>query len=268
MSCACCPNCAIGCGPAMSGWSGSRRYRSFEERLISPETLTEYEGHGPLPIAVDADFERFIAERRTAARRAAGRDRRQGDGDLLPDVTLDKGALKITPIDQIDAAGSRGPDRRASTPCCRGCGSPTCWRRWTAGPASPTASPICAPASRPPTARLLMTGLLADGLNLGLTRMAEACRVASLGQLAWTADWHIRDETYALALRRLVDHQHREPLAAHVRRRLHVLLGRPVLPGRRLRPRRRRRQRPLRPRAGCQVLHPPFRPLSRRSTPR
>ena len=62
--------------------------------------------------------------------------------------------------------------------------------------------------------RILMAGLLADGLNLGLTRMAEACTIASLGQLAWVADWHIRDETYALALRRLVDHQQREPLAA------------------------------------------------------
>ena len=59
-----------------------------------------------------------------------------------------------------------------------------------------------------------MASLLADGLNLGLTRMAEACSIASLGQLAWTADWHIRDETYALALRRLVNQQQREPLAA------------------------------------------------------
>ena len=62
--------------------------------------------------------------------------------------------------------------------------------------------------------RILMASLLADGLNLGLTRMAEACSIASLGQLAWTADWHIRDETYALALRRLIDQQQREPLAA------------------------------------------------------
>jgi TnpA family transposase len=62
--------------------------------------------------------------------------------------------------------------------------------------------------------RVLMAGLLADGLNLGLTRMAEACTIANLGQLAWTADWHIRDETYALALRRLVEQQQREPLAA------------------------------------------------------
>jgi TnpA family transposase len=62
--------------------------------------------------------------------------------------------------------------------------------------------------------RILMAGLLADGLNLGLTRMAEACSIASLGQLAWTADWHIREETYSLALRCLVNQQQCEPLAA------------------------------------------------------
>jgi TnpA family transposase len=44
--------------------------------------------------------------------------------------------------------------------------------------------------------------------------MAEVCSIASLGQLAWTADWHIRDETYALALRRLINQQQREPRAA------------------------------------------------------
>jgi TnpA family transposase len=38
--------------------------------------------------------------------------------------------------------------------------------------------------------------------------------VASLGQLAWVSDWHIREETYALALRCLVDQQQREPFAA------------------------------------------------------
>jgi TnpA family transposase len=62
--------------------------------------------------------------------------------------------------------------------------------------------------------RILMAGLLAEGLNLGLTRMAEACSIASLGQLAWTSDWHIRDETYAQGLRCLVNQQQREPFAA------------------------------------------------------
>src|ERR1700759_4264947 len=62
--------------------------------------------------------------------------------------------------------------------------------------------------------RVLMAGLLAEGLNLGLTRMAEACSIASLGQLAWTSDWHIRDETYSLALKCLVRQPEREPFAA------------------------------------------------------
>ena len=43
---------------------GSRRYRAFEERLISRATLNELERSGALPIAVDADFERFTSARR------------------------------------------------------------------------------------------------------------------------------------------------------------------------------------------------------------
>jgi len=62
--------------------------------------------------------------------------------------------------------------------------------------------------------RILMAGLLADGLNLGLTRMAEACSFATIGQLSWTSDWHIREEIYALALQCLINQQQREPFAA------------------------------------------------------
>ena len=103
-----------------------------------------------------------------------------------------------------------------------------------------------------------MAGLLADGLNLGLTRMAEACSIASLGQLAWTADWHIREETYALALRRLVNQQQREPFAAHIRQRHRLVIGRPVLPGGGLRSRCGAAERALRPAARLQGLHAPL----------
>src|ERR1019366_983206 len=59
----------------------------------------------------------------------------------------------------------------------------------------------------------LLTAILADGVNLGLTRMADVCEGASLPQLARAHDWHIRDETYAAALARLVDAQSALPLA-------------------------------------------------------
>ena len=53
----------------------------------------------------------------------------------------------------------------------------------------------------------LLTAVLADGTNLGLTRMAEACSVASYRQLVWTAAWHLREETYRRALAILVNAQ-------------------------------------------------------------
>jgi hypothetical protein len=59
----------------------------------------------------------------------------------------------------------------------------------------------------------LLTTILADGINLGLSRMAEACRGATLRQLAWVHDWHIRKETYAAALSRLINAHRTIPLA-------------------------------------------------------
>jgi hypothetical protein len=61
----------------------------------------------------------------------------------------------------------------------------------------------------------LLTAVLADAINLGLTRMAEACPGTSLSRLSATADWHIREETYSKALAELVNHHHQLPFAAH-----------------------------------------------------
>src|SRR3546814_4070909 len=60
----------------------------------------------------------------------------------------------------------------------------------------------------------LLTVILADGINLGLTRMAETCRGASLRQLAHLHDWHISEAAYGEALGRLIDVHRAMPLAA------------------------------------------------------
>ena len=62
--------------------------------------------------------------------------------------------------------------------------------------------------------RVVLTGVLADATNLGLTRMAEACSVTNYRELAWTAGWHLREDTYRQALAMVVDAQQRQPLAA------------------------------------------------------
>jgi TnpA family transposase len=194
--------------------SGSRQYRSFEERLISAETLQELQQAGTLPIAVEPDFEQFIASRQTLLDERLKAVDAQATAGRLPDVTVTNGVLKIAPIEKARLPEAEALAIRLSAMLPRiritdllaevagWTGFPNCFTHLRTGETAADS-------------RILMAGLLADGLNLGLTRMAEACSIASLGQLAWTSDWHIREETYALALRRLVDQQQREPFAAH-----------------------------------------------------
>jgi len=60
----------------------------------------------------------------------------------------------------------------------------------------------------------LLTVILADGINLGLTRMAETCQGATLRQLAHLHDWHISEADYGEALGRLIDVHRTVPLSA------------------------------------------------------
>lgn len=61
---------------------------------------------------------------------------------------------------------------------------------------------------------LLLTTILADALNLGLTKMAESCPGTAYTRLAWQQAWHVRDDTYSAALASLVNAQGQQPLAA------------------------------------------------------
>ncbi|MDR8969686.1 hypothetical protein FEP59_00005 [Burkholderia multivorans] len=106
---------------------------------------------------------------------------------------------------------------------------------------------------------LLLTTILADAINLGLTKMAEACPGTSYAKLAWLQAWHIRDETYSQALAELVNAPAR-PSVRHLLGRRHDLIIRwPALPRRRARAEHRARQSEVRRRAGPDVLHAHFR---------
>ena len=59
----------------------------------------------------------------------------------------------------------------------------------------------------------LLTVLLADGLNMGLSKMAQACPAFSFHELTRVATWHVRQETYDRALAMLVEAQAALPMA-------------------------------------------------------
>jgi TnpA family transposase len=194
--------------------AGSRQYRSAEERLISKKTFEDMLSAGTLPVAVDPDFDKFLEGRqKLLAERLAQVNSRAKDG-LLSGVTIEKGNLKITPIEKSTPPEAEALAARlyAMLPRIRITDLLAEVARWTQFGDCFTHLRTGATAA---DSRTLLAALLAEGLNLGLTRMAEACSIASLGELAWTSDWHIREETYAAALKCLVSQQHREPFAAN-----------------------------------------------------
>jgi len=80
--------------------AGSRQYRSFEERLISPQTLQDLQRSGTLPVVVEANFDRFIEARRALLNERLTATGARAKGSLLPGVTIDTGGLKIVPIEK------------------------------------------------------------------------------------------------------------------------------------------------------------------------
>lgn len=61
----------------------------------------------------------------------------------------------------------------------------------------------------------LLGAILADGINLGLVKMAGACEDFTYDRLVWVSDWCIRDESYTKALAEVINAHHRLPFAAH-----------------------------------------------------
>ena len=66
----------------------------------------------------------------------------------------------------------------------------------------------------PKERRALLATLIAEVTNLGLSRMADVCGVASRRALLRMLTWHLREKTFRSALACLTDAIHAEPLAA------------------------------------------------------
>ena len=79
----------------------------------------------------------------------------------------------------------------------------------------------------------LLNVLLAEGINLGLRKMAEATTTHGFWELMRIARWHVEGEAYDRALSTVVEAQAALPMAAFWGTGRTASQRRPVLPGRR-----------------------------------
>ncbi len=193
--------------------SGSRRYRDFEDYLLPRDSWRAVREHGAPLVAVEPDFAAYIERRAELLHEGISTVRKLISEDKLPDVRLLGGDLKITPLAKAVPDGVDELARRAYSllPRIKLTDLLVEVDGWTGFSRHFTHLR----SGEPPKDReVLYAAVLADGINLGLTKMADACPGLSFERLAWVSDWHIRDETYQRALAEVINAHHRLPFSA------------------------------------------------------
>lgn len=167
---------------------------------------------GKLPLAIVADCEEYLRVRLVALQEELHRVDQLAAANDLPDAVLTDSGLKITPLDATVSRVAQNLIEQiaASLPHVKITKlllELDNWTGFTKGFTHLKSREIA--KDRIP----LLTTILADAINLGLTKIAESCPGTSYAKLSWLQAWHIRDETYATGLAKLVNAQFHQPLA-------------------------------------------------------
>jgi TnpA family transposase len=194
--------------------TGSRRYKAFEDYLMPQGQWLWLKQAGETEVEIPADFATYIAERKEALHRELRSVEKLMAEEKLSDVRQVKGKLVITPLakvipDEVEALTRQVydllpriklPDLLLEVDAWTGIS-----RHFT----------HLQSGDAPKDRMALFAALLADAINLGYSRMADACVGMTFDRLAWLVDWYIRDETHTKALAEIINYHHGVPFASH-----------------------------------------------------
>ncbi len=193
---------------------GSRQYKDFDEYLIPSNRFSELKSDNSLSLAINTSCDQYLHDRIQLLEQTLNSVNRLAAKDNLPDAIITTSGLKVTPLDAImpDKAQSLIDQAAALLPHVKITDLLLEVDDWT----DFTRHFEHLKTNEPVNDRtLLLTTILADGINIGLTKMAESCPGTTYDKLSWLQSWHIRDATYSKALAELVNAQSNQSFAEH-----------------------------------------------------
>ena len=193
----------------------SRQFKDFEDYLLPPSRFAAQRDQRELGLTIETDGGRYLQERLAVLGRELTMVEQLAAADALPDAVITStGRLKITPLDNAvpDAAATLMQQAYHLLPHLKITELLLEVDDWTGFTRHFKHLKTGATTE---DRHLLLTTILADGINLGLSKMAESCPGTSYAKLTWLQAWHVRDETYSAGLAELVNAQFRQPFAAY-----------------------------------------------------
>ncbi|MGO4587129.1 Tn3 family transposase [Arthrobacter sp. 2RAF6] len=193
--------------------TGSRTFRDFDDYLLASADYAGMKNAGKLPLTTADGSAHYLESRLALLQERLKEVNQLASRDELPGVLLTEKGVKITPLETIvpthaqpliDQASAMFPRIRITDLLME-------VDSWTGFTRHFTSLKSGQPSK---DRQLLLTAILADGINLGLTKMAESCTGVTYAQLDRHQASYIRDETYSAALAELVNTQHNHPFAA------------------------------------------------------
>jgi Tn3 transposase DDE domain len=180
---------------------------------LSAQTFAAMKPAG-LPLAISTDCQNYLDQRCGQLHETLVVVNKLAERGELPDVSMSNGVLKMTPLSNMEPPEAEALARQTSAMLPRIKITDLLMEvdGWTGF----SRHFVHLRDGTMPNDRIsLLTAILADAINLGLNRMAEACPGSSLSRLSWIVDWHVRDETYSKALAEIVNYHHRLAFAEH-----------------------------------------------------
>lgn len=178
--------------------------------------FTSLKQNKALPLSVITDCDQYLLGRITLLEDRLGVVNRMAAANDLPDAIITESGLKITPLDAvmpdgaqnlIDQVASLLPHVKITDLLLE----VDAWTSFTKHFTHLKSGHQVEDKNK----HLLLSTILADAINLGLSKMAESSPGLTISRLSHLQAWHIRDETYSAALAELVNAQFGNVFAEH-----------------------------------------------------
>jgi Tn3 transposase DDE domain len=173
--------------------NGSRQFRNFDEYLLPSEKFAQIKQSNELPIAVNPNCEEYLSKRLHQLEQQLATVSELALANELPNAIITDTGLKITQLETIvpDGAQRLIDQTSALLPRIKITELLMEVDDWTGF----TRHFVhLKDGQTPPDRTLLLSAILADAINLGLTKMAESSPGLTYDKLSWLQAWHIPDD--------------------------------------------------------------------------